>query len=142
MAYVLTRFHVFHRHILYFCYWCLQKLFYMSEMKKISYCNMAPFCLISWIFVMKILGWKHFKEMNYWQNYFTYWSMWGSMRSTKPWYLYLRFKIRQIRAWEKNFEIRSAKLGWGFQKCTLMRFSDLKETSTDITADSIFKKFR
>ena len=26
--------------------------------------------------------------------------------------------------------------------CTLMRFSDLKETSTDITADFIFEKFR
>ena len=89
------------------------KTFCMWEMKKISFCNMALF----WIFVMKILGWKHFKERNYWQNYFTYWSMWGSMRSTKPWYLYLRFKIRQIRAWEKNFEIRSAKLGWGFEKC-------------------------
>ena len=82
MAFILTRFHVFHRHILYFCYWCLQKLFCMWEMKKISFCNMALFCLINWIFVMEILGWKHFKERNYWQNYFTYWSMWGSMRST------------------------------------------------------------
>ncbi len=27
-------------------------------------------------------------------------------------------------------------------QCTLMRFSDLKETSTDTTADSIFEKFR
>ena len=27
-------------------------------------------------------------------------------------------------------------------QCTLMRFSDLKEASTDITADSIFEKFR
>ena len=30
----------------------------------------------------------------------------------------------------------------GVPQYTLMRFSDLKETSTDITADSIFEKFR
>ena len=31
---------------------------------------------------------------------------------------------------------------WRPRQYTLMRFSDLKETSTDITADSIFEKFR
>ena len=47
---------------------------------------------------------------------------------------------------QKEKEGEGAKnLGYGSADtthCTVMRFSDLKETSTDITADSIFEKFR